>query len=111
VEKVEQLLASVQKNCRARCLEYGDILFEIEYMTERLYEMGLCNSNLSGATFHFKNGHTVAGSYNGIPESTQFKLFKGATGWFITQLSREPCNYKATMKFTNESKYQQFYKF
>jgi len=110
-KKISDLLTSIQKRCTARVIDYSDILDVIDEIKDRSASMGMSVSNLKGAEFHFKNGTKVASSYSGIPQSTQFKLYRGSRDWFITEINRDNCNYVTILKFHNEHKFKAFYSF
>ncbi len=108
-DKIAEELIRVEKRCSARTVEVDEIFKITEKIKVRLKELKV-PSKLKGQKFTYENGHYVASSYNGYPESTQFKIEKFASGFFLTSLYRYYCNHGGEIRFENENEYRQYYK-
>jgi len=109
--KLVNALQSAQSRAWARVIDAGEIVQASKEIEKRFKILGVSLANAQNAEFLYENGHKMPSSYNGRPESTQFRLRRGAKDWFVTEIYRGGCNHKRECVFVNEEKYKQFYKF
>jgi len=57
------------------------------------------------------NAQTFPNSYKGIPESTQYKLERTSSGWFVTNIYRGRCDNKGIREGNMESKSKEILEF
>jgi hypothetical protein len=90
-QEIAAALDEVQKRSRIRTVTARDILEASEFLEGHLDRFATKAARI-GTTAHIDlNAQNFPGNYGGMPESTQFKLERTSTGWFVTYVNRLEC--------------------
>lgn len=90
-EKISSAIIEVERRATIRRITISDIEDALKEIEKRLSCL-LRKKDWVGLAFHCDiNAQSFPAAYKYIPDSTQFKIERGATGWFITGLYRASC--------------------
>jgi hypothetical protein len=92
----EKLNAAIKEaegpRASTRTINADDIRTMVETIEKRLSSM-LLKRDWKGLRFYCDpHAQSFPASYNGTPESTQFMLERGTSGWFVTGIERSRCD-------------------
>lgn len=110
-DELKAMLDKVQSRSSKRNVDIDDIRNVINEIEGRFNELKVATSNIKSSVFIYENGYKMPASYNGQPESTQFRLERGAKDWFITGIYRNDCNHDRQITFVNEKEFKELFKF
>ena len=90
-DKLNDAIESAEVRCNARLINADDIETEVKEIEKFLAPL-LPKTQWKGARFEIDpNAQHFANSYKYTPESTHAVIERGATGWFIVDISRDRC--------------------
>ena len=95
VKNEKKIHAAIEKaeggRVSARTIDYADIQHAVKKIETRLHTL-LRKSDWTGLQFTVDpNAQSFPGAYRGLPESTQFRLLRGSSAWFVTIIGRGGC--------------------
>jgi len=92
--KIESAIEAVQSRAKIRTISVESIFKRIEYI-ENYLEHLLYKKDWNDLVFSVdENSQSFPSSYNGAPASTQYKVKRKATGWFLEAVERTYCREK-----------------
>lgn len=88
LEKIETIIAEVEKGARTRRIVSSSVLYIAEELDKRLLPF-ICKKNLKGTVAHVDyHAQNFAKSYNGVPLSTKVELEHNGKEWVLTSVDR-----------------------
>jgi hypothetical protein len=93
-EKIQSAIEAVQSRAKIRIISLDHIFARIEYIENYLAHL-LYKKDWIDLVFSVdENAKGFPNSYNGAPESTQYKIKRKSTGWFLEEVVRTFCREK-----------------
>jgi hypothetical protein len=84
-------IEAVENRCTARTITTAAILSDIEHIEKKLAAI-LYKKDWAGLEIECNpNAQSFPGAYKGTPESTQYRLIRRSTGWYVTRIRRTTC--------------------
>lgn len=96
INNTEKLSAAIEAaegtRVNARTITAEDVIRSVEKIEKRLRYL-LPKKGWKGLKFNVDpHAQQFPAAYKGTPQSTQFRVERGATGWFVTAIWRWQCN-------------------
>ena len=92
--QIEAAIEAVQARAKIRRISIEHIFTRIEYIENYLEDL-LFKKDWGDLVFSVdENAQSFPNSYDGAPESTQYKIKRRATGWFLEGVVRTYCREK-----------------
>ena len=90
-EKLDTAILAAEGRATARCINSTDVSETVSAIERKLSAI-MNKGEWQGMEFLCDpNGQSFPGAYKGIPESTRFKLLRGSSCWFVTEIKRAHC--------------------
>jgi len=90
-DKLDEAINAVERRARTRRITSEDVVEGCRMAETR---MGIPRKYMDGVTISADmNAQKFPGSYNGIPESTQFDAINRKGKWYVTKVYRSRCRY------------------
>lgn len=104
-EKLMCVLEEVQKKCRTNMCDYTDIEYGVTCLEELFGRIPKCHRKGLKIRIN-KHAQKYPNSYKGIPMSTYITYVYKQRGWYVSNITREPCDtvYMRTLVFPEEAK-------
>ena len=91
-EKIQAAIDNAEGKARVRQIT-AQTVSEWVQRIERTLEARLFKADWTGLAFWVdEHAQSFPGAYKGTPESTQFRLERTASGWFVTEVKRDVCS-------------------
>lgn len=90
-EKLSAAIKEAEYRVSARTITADEIQKEVKLIESKL-SLILAKKDWVGVVLHIDlNAQSFPSAYRGAPESTQFRLERFSSGWFVTGLGRHRC--------------------